>query len=148
MLESLSPEAVYATKGNIVYPLSGGVDGTQTVANLASMAQARIADAASGSLQMGYAVLTTALTANATAQTALAFTGGWLGVAVPQSGILYLINGNAIQSVVLNQAAGLAPGATSATIVSTAINSAGFPVGSRVVYGFAAGVPAPVIAAQ
>lgn len=148
MLESVSPEAVYATKGNIVYPLTGGIDGTQTVANLAAMAQNRISDAASGSTQMGYAVLTTALAGNATAQTALAFTGGWVGASVPQSGILYLISNDQIQSVTLNMATGLVAGATAATIVSTDIGNVGFPVGSRVVFGYAVGVPAPLIAAQ
>ena len=150
MLESLSPELVYATKGNIAYPLSGGIDGVQSVAALAALAQIRLADAVAGSLGSGYGKITTAIAAS-TATTSLAVAGGFVmnsaNGQVPSGAMVVVIaNGNVVS---VPTTAAVANGATSVAVSSFTVPWA-IPVGAEVVYGEVAAAlgPGPVIAAQ
>jgi hypothetical protein len=144
MLETVSPEAVYATKGNCAYPDTGGIDGTQTAAGLAALAQRRILDAASGLTQLAYGVLTSGLTAGS-ATTSLAMTGGLLDAAIPSGAIVSVISGNQLNTFATSAVA--APGATAVSVTS-ATPTFSFPAGSLVVYGEAVVLPPALIANQ
>lgn len=150
-LENANPELVYATKGNIAYPASGGIDGVQTAAQLASRAQARLADAVSGSLFSAQALITTAISAS-TATTSLAIANGLVLNSVGENGIpngatVSIVTGNNVVTTTLTAAA--AAGATSLSVSSFTVPWA-IPVGASVVWGEVAASlgPGPNIAAQ
>lgn len=137
-MESLSPELAYATKGNIDYPQSGGVDGTQTAASLAALAQRRLADATTSPQNAAYGVITTALAAG-TAYTSIAVAGGLVGN-IPSGAIVAVLANNQVQTYTTSAAA--AAGATSVAVTS---ETSGFavPVGSELVYGTVAATVGP-----
>lgn len=144
-LESLSPELAYATKGNIAYPATGGIDGVQTAGALAGLAQQRLADAVSGSLQSAYGRVTTAISASV-ATTSLAVSGGVVG-AIPSGATVAVITGNNVVTTTTTSA--VANGATSVAVSSFTVPFA-IPVGAEVTYGEVAATlgPGPTVAAQ
>jgi hypothetical protein len=133
-LETLSPELVYATKGNIAYPSVGA---SPTV--IADLAQRRYADSMPATMPYvlnGTTTLTTGLTSGVAA-TSLAVSA--LPVALASGQTLVLTwQGN---TVTVTTSAAAAVGATSISISSTTPNFS-FPVGSEVAIAGSIALPA------
>jgi len=150
-IESLSPELVYANKGNIAYPATGGIDGVATAATIAGLAQKRLADAVSGDLNSGYGVITTGIGAS-TATTTLAVANGVqlnaqnAQAAIPSGAVVAIISGGNVVTTTTTAAA--AQGATSVAVSSFTVPWA-IAVGAEVVWGeVAASMAGAVVAAQ